>query len=309
MDPSSSSSLSPKQESTLREAAAAGAAYPSTAYPYGHAPPPTGFAGYSNSHHYPPHMMSHPHAPYSYPPPYAAAGATGPGPYYGSAPLNSASFPRGYAPDAAHAYDRQQQQYAQSSLPYKQHSSARGGGVVGSSPTAGFQREMEQDSNKPDDDERLPASTSAEETLSEVTPIQTDFHFFVMANKDRLLAQAQEEVGSNADNAYLLHTNLNSRLMKAWEDLSRAERDVYVKKEEADRRRFMEEDEVASRHCATLTARTKSPKSPTYAGKTNSQREASDQEDDEEDDEEEEEAEAASPVKKVKTDDRNDGGL
>jgi hypothetical protein len=32
-------------------------------------------------------------------------------------------------------------------------------------------------------------------------------------------------------------------------------------KEEEDRRRFMEEDEIASRHCATLTARGKSPRS------------------------------------------------
>jgi hypothetical protein len=30
--------------------------------------------------------------------------------------------------------------------------------------------------------------------------------------------------------------------------------------EEADRKRFMSEDEVASRHCATLTARKRSPK-------------------------------------------------
>lgn len=34
----------------------------------------------------------------------------------------------------------------------------------------------------------------------------------------------------------------------------------YLKLEENDRKRFMSEDEVASRHCATLTARKRSPK-------------------------------------------------
>jgi hypothetical protein len=48
---------------------------------------------------------------------------------------------------------------------------------------------------------------------------------------------------------------LNCRVMKAWENCKREERDRYMEKEEADRRRFMEEDEVASRHCFTLTAR------------------------------------------------------
>jgi hypothetical protein len=49
--------------------------------------------------------------------------------------------------------------------------------------------------------------------------------------------------------------------MKAWEELKKEERDTYMVKEEEDRRRFMEEDEIASRHCATLTARGKSPRS------------------------------------------------
>jgi hypothetical protein len=58
---------------------------------------------------------------------------------------------------------------------------------------------------------------------------------------------------------YLVNSSLNCRLMKAWEDLTVAEREVYAKKEQEDRRRFMQDDEVASRHCATLTARARSP--------------------------------------------------
>lgn len=60
----------------------------------------------------------------------------------------------------------------------------------------------------------------------------------------------------------LVNSNLNTRLKTAWEHLTNDERDAFMVKEEADRRRFMEEDEVASRHCATLTARGKSPRTP-----------------------------------------------
>lgn len=114
--------------------------------------------------------------------------------------------------------------------------------------------------------ERLKASADAELTLSEVKPIQTDFHFFVMEVRDKLRLEAEKEVkataGAKARDPYLINTNLNARLMKAWEDLDPSEREAYGRKEEADRRRFMEEDEVASRHCATLTARVKSPAEP-----------------------------------------------
>jgi hypothetical protein len=58
---------------------------------------------------------------------------------------------------------------------------------------------------------------------------------------------------------YLVNSSLNCRIMKAWEDLTLTEREVYEKKEQEDRRRFMQDDEVASRHCATLTARARSP--------------------------------------------------
>jgi len=59
---------------------------------------------------------------------------------------------------------------------------------------------------------------------------------------------------------YLLTTLLNARLIRNWENAPSSTRSQYMKKEEADRKRFMSEEEVASRHCATLTARRRSPK-------------------------------------------------
>jgi hypothetical protein len=117
--------------------------------------------------------------------------------------------------------------------------------------------------------ERLRAAAATEITTEEVKPIQTDYHFFVKDHMAKYRTMAEEEVrkslGKDPDDkepldSLLVNTNLNSRLMKAWEALTREQRDAYMVKEEDDRRRFMEEDEIASRHCATLTARGKSPR-------------------------------------------------
>jgi hypothetical protein len=120
-----------------------------------------------------------------------------------------------------------------------------------------------------DDLERTKALPVVELGLSEVTPIQTDFHFFVLDRKDKLFPLAISEVdqcleGKSAEfiqkhRTFLIHSNLNCRLLKAWEDLPRLEREEFFKKEEDDRQRFMEDDEVVSRHCFTLTARVRSP--------------------------------------------------
>ena len=112
--------------------------------------------------------------------------------------------------------------------------------------------------------ERLRAAAATEITTEEVKPIQTDFHFFAKKNMAKYRKLAEEEVrGSLKDgkplDPFLVNTNLNTRLMKAWEGLTKEQRDAYMVQEEEDRRRFMEEDEIASRHCATLTARGKSP--------------------------------------------------
>jgi hypothetical protein len=113
--------------------------------------------------------------------------------------------------------------------------------------------------------ERLRKAAEKDLTQTDVKPIQSDFHFFVAYMRDKLKAAAEEEVRqvskSQAEtlDMYLVNSNLNCRLMKAWEDLTVADREGYTKKEQEDRRRFMLDDEIASRHCATLTARARSP--------------------------------------------------
>lgn len=103
-----------------------------------------------------------------------------------------------------------------------------------------------------------------------VLPMQSDFHFYAMAHKAEQLRIAQDIVRRHTPSSTgeseakpdpcLVITALNERLMKCWEGESAQVRLEYFAKEEEDRRRFMTEDEIASRHCATLTARAKSPK-------------------------------------------------
>jgi hypothetical protein len=115
--------------------------------------------------------------------------------------------------------------------------------------------------------ERVKAEAAAELNIASVKPIQTDFHFFVKEMSQNLQNEAEEEVNkslegsdvTDAERLYLINSNLNCRIMKAWEDLTASHREQYFKLEEEDRKRFMEEDEVASRHCVTLTARIRSP--------------------------------------------------
>lgn len=117
--------------------------------------------------------------------------------------------------------------------------------------------------------DRLKAAAVVELGLSEVKPIQSDFHFFATDHKKKLLPLAIAEVDQKLQGkstefirkhrTFLIHSNLNCRVMKAWEDLPRNEREDYFKAEEDDRHRFMDEDEVVSRHCFTLTARVRSP--------------------------------------------------
>lgn len=113
-----------------------------------------------------------------------------------------------------------------------------------------------------------------EEPLSStvVEPMKHDFYFFVLDNKEECLAQAKAAVREaistappttetiEEDDPYLTMTNLNERLMASWLTQPRSVRTQYLSKEEGDRRRFQLDDEVASRHCATLTARSRSPR-------------------------------------------------
>ena len=113
-----------------------------------------------------------------------------------------------------------------------------------------------------------------EEPLSSIAvePMKQDFYFFAVDNKEECLTQAKAAVReaistappTNAtieeDDPYLTMTNLNERLMASWLAQPRSVRTQYLSKEEGDRRRFQQDDEVASRHCATLTARSRSPR-------------------------------------------------
>lgn len=102
--------------------------------------------------------------------------------------------------------------------------------------------------------------------MMEVIPMRSDFQFFVQNVRTKILADAELEVRETMDGdetkieKMLVYSNFNTRLMRAWEDVEREERGRYMKREEDDWKRYILDDEVASRHCATLTARAKSPK-------------------------------------------------
>lgn len=105
-----------------------------------------------------------------------------------------------------------------------------------------------------------------------VDPMRQDFHFYAMDHYELVKQVCQRQLDdafadgtiskdTSAENQlYLLTTLINARLIKNWEDAPTSTREEYLKKEEADRKRFMSEEQVASRYCATLTARRRSPK-------------------------------------------------
>ena len=119
---------------------------------------------------------------------------------------------------------------------------------------------------------------------TKVKPMRSAYHFFVDDMQDKLREVSLEEVrrtsGKEEVDVYLLNSNLNGRLIKVWEELEEDARDPYVKKEEKDRHRFMADDEVASRHCATLTARARSPRLALMGKKESSVKSEDDDDDD-----------------------------
>ena len=99
--------------------------------------------------------------------------------------------------------------------------------------------------------ERNRQAAEYELSLSRVKPIKTDYHWFAQK-----IQEEEEGVPPEIENdAFLRNSYLNARLKHRWEMMEQDERMEFLKKEEGDRRRFTEEEEVASRHCATLTAR------------------------------------------------------
>jgi hypothetical protein len=247
-----------------------GSSYPS---PYGS----SAYGGYSaSSFRHPPYPP--PYGAYDYPP----RGPPPPSSYGGSSPVPPAGgrAPSSSSPPDSRTSNRAAESPSPPNNPEKHDSSSQ--------PTRGLQQNGRADSPETTvtattlqphlvngklpnhtEVERLRAAAATEITTEEVKPIQTDFHFFVKDHlaKYRLLAEEEVRKSLGKDpndkeplDTMLVNTNLNSRLMTAWEDLTREQRDAYMVKEEDDRRRFMEEDEIASRHCATLTARGKSPR-------------------------------------------------
>lgn len=142
--------------------------------------------------------------------------------------------------------------------------------------------------------ERLEAARQLEEAMTKIKPLQSSFHFFMEDHKDMYVAEAKKEIkdsGGDENDPYLLYTNLNARLQKAWEDLSEGKRQGYREMEESDRVRYSEEEVIKSRHCATLTSRNAGPR--TMSGKKSFANKRSPDDDDSGDEDE-------SPPKKVK---------
>ncbi|KAL3931295.1 MAG: hypothetical protein SGARI_004245 [Bacillariaceae sp.] len=228
-------------------------------------PPPQHSSPYGS--HYSPHGPPPPHYPYGPPgggydgyrgppPPPSSYGRTSPMPR-GAAPGDPSTRPSGSPPSGG-----------RNGSPPNHHADLRGRSPTASPDhaTSLGQHPMSSMKKLPNhvEVERLRAAAATEITAEEVKPIQTDFHFFAKENMEKYLKLAEEEVRQDLEEGkpldpILVNTNVNTKLMKAWEALTKDQRDAYMVQEEEDRRRFMEEDEIASRHCATLTARGKSP--------------------------------------------------
>lgn len=104
--------------------------------------------------------------------------------------------------------------------------------------------------------ERDRQAAEYELSLARVKPIRSDFAWFAQDAAHN----GRESVPKNIeDDVFLKNSYLNGRLKHVWENMEQDERLEFLKREEADRRRFTEEEEVASRHCATLTARAPGP--------------------------------------------------
>lgn len=224
-------------------------------------PPAHGYQSRGPPGGYPPHHHS-PSYGYGYPPAHRGAPYHFEAGYSGQlqragAPYRSSTAPRQVAPPQTIQSQHSPQKIGSSPSPKSSpnRSSSEPSGALRGAPKPAHHVEVE----------RLRAAAAAELTHEEVKPIQSDFHFFAKENAAKYRPFAEDEVRKSLKegeslNPMMVNTNLNTRLMKAWENLTKEDRDSFMVKEEEDRRRFMEEDEIASRHCATLTARGKSPR-------------------------------------------------
>lgn len=97
---------------------------------------------------------------------------------------------------------------------------------------------------------------NADDMVSKVKPMRSDFHFYAQDHKNHILHTLESEM--DVSDPVELMSELNERLLKRWEDETTKVRSLYMAKEEEDRTRFMNEEEIESRHCATMTSRPKS---------------------------------------------------
>jgi len=148
--------------------------------------------------------------------------------------------------------------------------------TVNKKPAANPTTKETNNSKKKESSHKMPSGNNDKEPEMEeepkVEPMKQDFHFYAMDHYEEAKQVCQQQLDKSfADGSIseknkdknqllLLTTLLNSRLIQNWEKAPASTRAEYLKKEEADRKRFMGEEEVASRHCATLTARRRSPK-------------------------------------------------
>eukprot|EP00543_Licmophora_paradoxa_P010855 CAMPEP_0202472268 /NCGR_PEP_ID=MMETSP1360-20130828/87214_1 /ASSEMBLY_ACC=CAM_ASM_000848 /TAXON_ID=515479 /ORGANISM="Licmophora paradoxa, Strain CCMP2313" /LENGTH=281 /DNA_ID=CAMNT_0049098681 /DNA_START=65 /DNA_END=910 /DNA_ORIENTATION=+ len=235
--------------------------YPTYQYPPAHYPPPTQGYGPPTGGAYPPPHYYPPQYGYGHPPPYGYPG-------YSGYPTQHSMAPK------------EPPRRLQLKSPVRKDLK----------PKAEITQQLQEDIEQ----ERLRAAVEP----IEVKPMKTDFHFFVQDIIDSIQQDAEKECGSYSNAKYLLHSNMNARLLKAWIETPEKKREMYFSKEEADRQRFMNDDEIASRHCATLTARAKSPRGDQMKqdGEADSDEDSKKREMQDSDDQE-------SPTKKMKVDD------
>ena len=193
----------------------------------------------------PPYPQGFP--PYGFPPPMYPPG--GPPPF-GQGPPFLGGFPGSFPAQHAHLQNKPDNASSRRKSPGRKSKSLQG-------PEDGSEE-------KSLTNEMREGAPPAMQEMPSVDPMRSAFHFFVDDMQDKLRQAALEEVKSSTKgeevDLFLLNTNLNSRLMKEWEGAKQSVRDEYLNKEEEDQNRFMKEDEIANRHCATLTARARSPR-------------------------------------------------
>lgn len=226
--------------------------------PYG-APPPPGSQQY---YPYPP-------PPYGYGPP-PGQGPYAPPPYYpGHSPSNqyspTASFPPAHYPPMGQPHQPAPQDILETNdsppketlqeKPLKANDVEEKVDVEKSTSKPNLQVEIEEKNT-----EKTTSSSSSskpekeqDDMVSKVSPMKSDFHFYAAAKKAAVL----REIQSNKEKKDALEavSELNNRIMKMWEEEDKGNRQVYFAKEEEDRIRYIHEDEIESRHCATLTSR------------------------------------------------------